>query len=295
MEMKKIKLNFLFAAIIAILIAVSTISKISLAHSPAEEASMDAGTGTLPTSPFYFMKLWGEKISLFFMHDKDARLDKIFDDADLRLSEISKLVLDNQKDKINSAVEDHKKLINMAAELVNSNSGKTLDDLDFNVQMEKRLEEDMDGVVKISTIYGFPNDLTEKLKYDFLIDALTTPVSDINVLVIGKYDELQKNLGNGTFQKNLDELRKKYNVQGLIEQDAQKAIDETSKLLNETDSNPAFTKEHYDEMAQELKSAIDANERGNFVTAKSIAVALGEHIRTEMIVLKPVNDTRNNH
>jgi len=31
------------------------------------------------------------------------------------------------------------------------------------------------------------------------------------------------------------------------------------------------------------------------VTAKSIAVALGEHIRTEMIVLKPVNDTRNNH
>jgi len=92
-----VKVNMKINKTLTMLLMVSLMAAVSLAHE--ETSTQEIPAGTLPTSIFYSLDIMGEKLSLASTSDPETKLNKIFDYADERTAEIRELLKQGKLDR----------------------------------------------------------------------------------------------------------------------------------------------------------------------------------------------------
>jgi len=108
------------------------------------------GPSAMPDSPFYFLKIWYEKIVLFFTFDaaKKAEKYKIF--AEKRAYEIKQLTAKGKGDLIEKPKEIYKSYLNKAKEKLEKAIQKAIDQKkeDLKQKLEQKLEEIKNKIIQ---------------------------------------------------------------------------------------------------------------------------------------------------
>ncbi len=86
----------------------------------AAAAETPSDVRVLPGSPFYFLKIAGERIGLFFTFNKAAKVQKLEDIAERRLAEAEALA-EKDPDRVKDAVERYEARMNDAVSLAEEN------------------------------------------------------------------------------------------------------------------------------------------------------------------------------
>ncbi|MBI2661219.1 multicopper oxidase domain-containing protein, partial [Candidatus Woesearchaeota archaeon] len=274
--MKSIKPVFAALMVVALMAADS-------AHTEEEN---EGASGMLPTSIFYGLDIFSEKITVFFKPDED-KIPALFQDAGERIAEIRKLAEEGRLDKIDRAVKSHSSLIRKIRGLYGKNGKESLESY---ARLEKSIESHMIEVNELDQTFPERDTLQEKLYYDTTMNLILTPLAELNMLLSQQYRDYENKIGTEKFNEDISRLRKNLGVVGIIGMDVDNAISLAEEWLKKSEGNPFFTQDHYKTMKNDLALAVNQKESGNFFGAKALAAELSEHIEREMFLADDLSE-----
>lgn len=274
MNSTKIFVSAFLAALTAIMINVGV-----SAHT---EEEIEGSSGVLPKSPFYSLDRMLEKISLLFSFNEQDKIPKLFRYADERTAEMRQLASAEKPESIDEAAKSHAELIRQIKAIYEKS--KSTENLEFYANLEKSIESHVIEINELDEAFPERDTLQKKLAYDMAMNSILTPMAELNIFLIQRYTDFEKKAGKKQFNEKISKLRRELNIAGIIDIDAERAIDSAEEWLKKSQGNPFFAEEHYESMENDLKLAKKQKEAGNFFGAKVMAAELAEHIEREMFL-----------